>query len=182
MERSKGTAGGCRQQPSPAQRSAALPEPSRADAKNKHLLAPSGEGKAKERDKTQDYGKTSGSKRGRWPMNAGTAERNARKAPASRPYPEIHFRTHEPPLRPLGMASAATRISCWRATVQQCGKHGSRVDALICIASGHAARKNYISAVSLHVCSPWGGHRHWKSQAFTIADPTAVPQINRTIF
>ena len=52
---------------SPAQPSPALPSPPLADAKHKHLLASSGEGKGK-RQEPQDYGKILS---GRWLTNAG---------------------------------------------------------------------------------------------------------------
>ena len=76
-ERSKETAGGCARspaQPSPAQPSPAQPSPPLADAKHKHLLASSGEGKGK-RQEPQDYGKILS---GRWLTNAaGMAGRGA---------------------------------------------------------------------------------------------------------
>ena len=74
-QRSKETAGGCARspaQPSPAQPSPALPSPPLADAKHKHLLASSGQGK---RQEPQDYGKILS---GRWLTNAaGMAGRGA---------------------------------------------------------------------------------------------------------
>ena len=77
-ERSKETTGGCRRRPAALPSfplpSPPLPSPPLADAKHKHLLASSGEGKGK-RQEPQDHGKILS---GRWLTNAaGMAGRGA---------------------------------------------------------------------------------------------------------
>ena len=169
-ERSKETAGGCAR--SPAQPSPAQPSPPLADAKHKHLLASSGEGKGK-RQEPQDYGKILS---GRWLTNAAgmagrgagvegmgcatagpaliglcrTQETTSGAVPAQQ-YAEC---SEEHTVKSISIHSiftsqrtsqlpAVTHISCQ-------GNAGSRALACaLCIATAHAARAKDASAISL---------------------------------
>ena len=87
-------------------------------------------------------------------------------ASASSPV-HIPFRMHEPaPCRDSNQLPG------------QCGKQGPRMGALHCLRPATPLERKI--PVQL-LCSPWGGRRHCKSQAFTTADlPRQVPQMGHS--